>query len=79
MRIAAVCLTERSFAKYYDPNGVDLKAGDFCVVEDKQIAEAVGRVSMFESRSSAQLRQAELPWPFGRAPWPVQIGPAPGK
>jgi cell fate regulator YaaT (PSP1 superfamily) len=61
MRIAAVCLSERSFAKYYDPNGIEIKAGDFCVVEDKQVTETVGRVSMFESRSGAQLRHAELP------------------
>ncbi len=61
MRVAAVSLSRRSFCVYCDPNGISLKIGDVCVVEDKRVTEAVGVVDSFESRCDCQLRTASLP------------------
>lgn len=61
MKIAAISLSTRSFARHFDPDGVELMAGDFCVVEDKQIKEAVGRVELIESHSNWRARTMQLP------------------
>jgi cell fate regulator YaaT (PSP1 superfamily) len=61
MKLAAITLSERSFPKYYDLNDVELRPGDICLVEDKQLTEALGRVAMIESRSSHQVRGNSYP------------------
>ena len=61
MSLVAIRLSERGFVRYYDPNGLELNAGDICIVEDRQAAEVPGQVCTVESRSSWQLRGRTYP------------------
>ncbi len=61
MKVAAIYLSERSFPRYFNPNGLVLKSGDICIVEDSQVVEAPGKVAVLETRCEFQTNAKQFP------------------